>query len=336
MARILVTGAAGFIGSFVSRRLLARGDEVIAVDNLNHYYDVTLKADRLARLSGKPGFRFQRLDLANRDETAALFATQRPDAVIHLAAQAGVRYSLTNPAAYVDSNLVGFGNVLEGCRKAEVKHLVFASSSSVYGGNGTIPFSVHDNTDHPVSFYAATKKANEAMAHAYSHLYHLPVTGLRFFTVYGPWGRPDMAYFTFTKAIQAGEPIQVYGDGEVARDFTYIDDVADGVVRTLDLIPAPDPTWDATTPDPATSSAPYRLYNIGNHQPVKLDRFIEILESLLCKQAIKEHVPLPPGDVPITYADVSDLEAATGFRPTISIEDGLSRFVEWYREYYGD
>jgi UDP-glucuronate 4-epimerase len=335
MARVLVTGAAGFIGFFVSRRLLARGDEVIAVDNLNHYYDVTLKADRLARLSGKPGFRFQRLDLANRDETAALFATQRPDAVIHLAAQAGVRYSLTNPAAYVDSNLVGFGNVLEGCRKAEVKHLVFASSSSVYGGNGNVPFSVHDNTDHPVSFYAATKKANEAMAHAYSHLYRLPVTGLRFFTVYGPWGRPDMAYFTFTKAILAGEPIQVYGDGQVARDFTYIDDVADGVVRALDLVPSPDPTWDATHPDPATSSAPYRLYNIDNHQPVKLDRFIEILESLLGTEAVKESQPLPPGDVPITYADVSDLEAAIDFRPTTSIEDGLARFVAWYRDYYG-
>jgi UDP-glucuronate 4-epimerase len=334
MARVLVTGAAGFIGFFVSRLLLAREDEVIGVDNLSTYYDVGLKADRLARLSTRPGFRFQRVDLADREATANLFSTAQPELVVHLAAQAGVRYSLTNPGAYVDSNLVAFGNVLEGCRKANVRHLVFASSSSVYGANVKVPFSESDNVDHPVSLYAATKKANELMAHTYSHLYQLPTTGLRFFTVYGPWGRPDMAYFKFTKAILEGEPIDLYNEGKMRRDFTYIDDVVEGVIRTLDSIPTPNPDWNATNSDPATSSAPYRLFNIGHNEPVDLLHFVEVLELTLGKSAIKKLVPMQPGDVPETFADISRLEAATGFRPTTAIGDGLAVFVDWYRDYY--
>jgi UDP-glucuronate 4-epimerase len=334
MTRVLVTGAAGFIGFFVSRALLAREDEVVGVDNLNHYYDVTLKADRMTRLSMRPGFKFQRVDLADRDATANLFSTVQPDLVVHMAAQAGVRYSLTNPGAYIDSNLAGFGNVLEGARKTGVRHLVFASSSSVYGANAKVPFSESDNVDHPVSFYAATKKANELMAHTYSHLYQLPTTGLRFFTVYGPWGRPDMAYFKFTKSILEGEPIDLYNHGKMRRDFTYIDDVVEGVVRTLDAVPTPNPDWDATTADPATSSAPYRIFNIGNNKPVELSRFVEVLEKTIGKTTTKTLVDIQPGDVPETYADISRLEAAVGFRPTTTIEEGLAKFVEWYRDYY--
>ncbi|MFL5758901.1 MAG: NAD-dependent epimerase [Thermomicrobiales bacterium] len=334
MAKVLVTGAAGFIGFFVSRALLAREDDVVGVDNLNPYYDVALKADRLTRLSTRPRFKFQRVDLADRDATTSLFSTVQPELVVHLAAQAGVRYSLTNPAAYVDANLVGFGNVLEGCRKAGVRHLVFASSSSVYGANTKVPFSESDNVEHPISLYAATKKANELMAHTYSHLFQLPTTGLRFFTVYGPWGRPDMAYFKFTKAILAGEPIDLYNYGQMRRDFTYIDDVVEGVVRSLDTIPSATPNWDASSADPATSSAPFRIYNIGNNQPVELSRFVEVLEQTLGKTAQKNLVPIQPGDVPETYADISRLEAAVGYRPSTSIEDGLAKFVEWYRDYY--
>ncbi len=335
MTRVLVTGAAGFIGLHVGKLLLARGDEVVGLDNLNAFYDVRLKEARLAQLRGEPRFRFHRLDLADRDGMARLFAEERPERVVHLAAQAGVRYSLTNPAAYVDANLVGFGNVLEGCRQTSVGHLVFASSSSVYGANTKVPFSVHDNVDHPVSLYAATKKANELMAHTYSHLFRLPATGLRFFTVYGPWGRPDMAYFSFTQAILAGNPIDVFNHGEMRRDFTYIDDVAEGVVRCLDTVPPPDPAWCGEHPDPGTSSAPYRLYNIGNNRPIALLRFIEVLEECLGRAAVPRFRPMQPGDVPATYADVSELEAATGFRPSTSIEDGLARFVAWYRGYYG-
>jgi UDP-glucuronate 4-epimerase len=335
MSRVLVTGAAGFVGLYVSKILLARGDEVIGLDNLNDYYDPRLKEARLAQLTGEPGFRFHRLDLADRAGMARLFAEERPEAVVHMGAQAGVRYSLENPAAYVDANLVGFGNVLEGCRQTGVTHLVFASSSSVYGANTKVPFSVHDNVDHPVSFYAATKKANELMAHSYSHLYRLPVTGLRFFTVYGPLGRPDMAYFSFTKAIFEGKPIDVYNHGKMKRDFTYIDDIAEGVVRSLDAIPRPNPCWNGEHPDPGTSSAPYRIYNIGNNDPVELLRFIEILERETGREAIKRFVDLQAGDVLATYADVDDLEEAVGFRPRTSIEDGLARFVAWYREFYG-
>jgi UDP-glucuronate 4-epimerase len=336
MSRVLVTGAAGFVGRYVSKILLARGDEVIGLDNLNDYYDPRLKETRLAQLTGEPGFRFHRLDLADRAGMARLFAEERPETVVHMGAQAGVRYSLENPAAYVDSNLVGFGNVLEGCRQTGVKHLVFASSSSVYGANTKVPFSVHDNVDHPVSFYAATKKANELMAHSYSHLYRLPITGLRFFTVYGPLGRPDMAYYTFTKAIFEGKPIDVYNHGKMRRDFTYIDDIAEGVVRTLDAVAQPNPCWNGEHPDPGTSSAPYRIYNIGNNNPVELLRFIEILERETGREAVKRFVDLQAGDVLATYADVDDLEEAVGFRPRTAIEDGLARFVAWYREYYGE
>ncbi|MCC6792489.1 MAG: NAD-dependent epimerase [Thermomicrobiales bacterium] len=335
MSRVLVTGAAGFIGLFVSRRLLDHGDEVIGLDNLNDYYDPALKQARLDQLLSRDGFRFVKMDVADRDGIAQLFAGERPDLVVHLAAQAGVRYSLHNPAAYVDSNLVGFGNILEGCRHNGVRHLVFASTSSVYGANTKVPFSEHDNVDHPVSFYAATKKANELMAHSYSHLYRLPCTGLRFFTVYGPWGRPDMAAFSFTKAILAGQPIDVFNHGRMMRDFTYVEDVAEGVVRTLDRAPSPDAAWSGDAPDPATSSAPYRIYNIGNSQPVQLGHFIAVLERHLGATAVKNMLPIQPGDVPATYADTGDLEAATGFRPSTSIEDGLGRFVAWYREFYG-
>jgi UDP-glucuronate 4-epimerase len=335
MSRILVTGAAGFVGMYVAKKLLERGDEVIGLDNLNEYYDPSLKTARLEILAAYPNFAFVKLDIADREGMERQFAKLNPELVVHLAAQAGVRYSLDHPTVYVDSNLVGFGNVLEGCRHNGVRHLVFASTSSVYGANTKVPFSEHDNVDHPVSLYAATKKANELMAHSYSHLFRLPVTGLRFFTVYGPWGRPDMAAFTFTKAILEGKPLDVFNEGKMRRDFTYVEDVAEGVVRTLDRVPAPDPGWSGDAPDAATSNAPYRIYNIGNSQPVALDRFIEVLEACLGKTAIKRYLPLQPGDVPATFADTADLEAATGFRPATSIEEGLAKFVAWYRDYYG-
>ncbi len=334
MTRILVTGAAGFVGMFVCQRLLARGDQVIGIDNLNDYYDPALKEARLAHLLPHPGFQFLRLDVADRAGIASLFDRQSPDLVVHLAAQAGVRYSLENPAAYIDSNLVGFGNILEGCRHHRVRHLVFASTSSVYGANTRVPFAEHDNVDHPVSFYAATKKANELMAHSYSHLYRLPCTGLRFFTVYGPWGRPDMAPIAFTKAIFEGSPISVFNYGKMQRDFTYVEDVAEGVVRALDTVAVADPEWNTDHPDPATSNAPYRIYNIGNNQPVELLRFIEILEQEIGRPAIRNLLPMQPGDVLSTFADTSDLENATGFRPSTSIETGLARFIAWYRDYY--
>ena len=331
---ILVTGAAGFIGFHLSQRLLARGDEVIGLDNINDYYDVTIKKDRLAQLQTYSGFRFHKLDLADREGMARLFTEHSFDKVAHLAAQAGVRYSLTNPHAYVDSNLVGFINVLEGCRYSGVHHLVFASSSSVYGANTKMPLSVHDNVDHPISLYAATKKANELMAHTYSHLYELPTTGLRFFTVYGPWGRPDMALFLFTKAILAGRPIDVFNYGKMKRDFTYIDDIVEGVVRVLDKIPEPNSAWSRNTPDPATSYARYKIYNIGNNQPNELIHFIEVLENYLGMKAEMNMLPLQPGDVPETYADVDDLVKDVGFKPNTSIEIGIERFVKWYRSYY--
>lgn len=332
--KVLVTGAAGFIGMHVCARLLSRGDEVIGVDNLNDYYDVSLKEARLARLTPHAGFRLARLDIADRPAMAELFAREKPQRVINLAAQAGVRYSLKNPHAYVDSNLVGFVNVLEGCRHAEVEHLVYASSSSVYGGNTRMPFSEHDNVDHPISLYAATKKANELMAHTYSHLYRLPVTGLRFFTAYGPWGRPDMALFLFTKAILEGRPIDVFNHGKMRRDFTYIDDIAEGVIQVLDRPAEPDALFDAREPDPARSNAPYRVFNIGNNQPVELMSYIETLEQALGKTAQKNFLPLQDGDVPATYADITDLNAATGFAPATSVKDGVQRFVDWYLSYY--
>jgi UDP-glucuronate 4-epimerase len=319
----------------VTHRLLDRGTRVLGVDNLSPYYDVRLKEARLAELRKREGFDFRRLDLADRNATAELFAREKPRRVVHLAAQPGVRYSLENPAAYIDSNLVGFANVLEGCRAAQVGHLVFASSSSVYGGHTQMPFSVHDGVDHPVSLYAATKKANELMAHAYAHLFRIPTTGLRFFTVYGPWGRPDMAPMLFTKAILEGRPIEIFNDGKMKRDFTYVDDIAEGVIRVLDRPATANPAWSATAPDPATSSAPYRIYNIGNSQPVELLRFVEILEAALGKQAVKKLLPLQPGDVVATYADVADLERDIGFRPSTPLEEGLRKMVEWYRAFYG-
>jgi UDP-glucuronate 4-epimerase len=331
---ILVTGAAGFIGFHVCRKLLERGDRVTGLDNVNDYYDVSLKEARLAQLTPHPQFTFRRLDLADRDGMARLFEAGRFDVVIHLAAQAGVRYSLTNPHAYIDSNLVGFLNILEGCRHTRVGHLAYASSSSVYGANTRMPFSVHDNVDHPVSLYAASKKANELMAHAYSHLYGLPTTGLRFFTVYGPWGRPDMALFLFTRAILAGQPIDVFNEGRMQRDFTYIDDIVEGVVRVADRPAAADGAWTGADPDPGTSSAPYRVYNIGNHQPVELLHLIAVLEQCLGRTAAKNLLPMQPGDVPATYADVDDLSRDVGFHPGTPIEDGMRRFVEWYRAYY--
>lgn len=330
----MVTGAAGFIGFHTSRHLLERGEVVVGVDNLNDYYDPTIKQARLRLLQAYPAFRFHYLDLADRAATAQLFAQERAQRVIHLAAQAGVRYSLTNPHAYIDANLVGFTNILEGCRQTTVEHLTYASSSSVYGLNSTLPFSVHHNVDHPVSLYAATKKANELMAHAYSHLYRLPTTGLRFFTVYGPWGRPDMALFLFTKAILAGEPITVFNHGKMRRDFTYIDDIVQGVVRTSDRIAQPDPTWNPAQPDPGTSSAPYRLYNIGNHSPVELSHFIACIEQALGRKAVLDLQPMQPGDVPATAADVADLTRDTGFTPATPIETGIARFTGWYRDYY--
>jgi UDP-glucuronate 4-epimerase len=332
--RFLVTGAAGFIGFHTAKALLDRGDEVIGLDNLNSYYDVKLKQARLAQLEGRNGFMFQKLDLADRAGMEALFSQTRPQRVIHLAAQAGVRYSLEAPHAYIDSNVVGMLNVLEGCRHNAVEHLVYASTSSVYGGNTSMPFSVHDNVDHPLSLYAATKKADELMAHTYAHLYRLPVTGLRFFTVYGPWGRPDMALFKFTRNILAGEPIDVFNNGRHARDFTYIDDIVEGVVRTADKVAEPDPDWSGADPDPASSSAPYRLYNIGNNNVVELMDFIECLEKALGREAKKNFLPLQPGDVPKTFADVDALADAVGFRPSTTIEEGIERFVAWYRSYY--
>jgi UDP-glucuronate 4-epimerase len=318
----------------VAQRLLARGDEVVGLDNVNAYYDPALKEARLARLLPDPRFRFERIDLADRDAMTRLFAQGRFQRVVHLAAQAGVRYSLQHPHAYTESNITGFLNVLEGCRHNACEHLVFASSSSVYGANRKLPFSEHDTTDHPVSLYAATKKANELMAHTYSHLYGLPATGLRFFTVYGPWGRPDMSAFIFTRAILAGRPIEVFNHGAMERDFTYIDDIVEGVVRTLDRVARGDPAADMVRPDPAVSTAPYRLYNIGNHSPVKLTAFIETLETALGRVAQKHLLPMQPGDVPATYADVADLQADVGFAPSTPLEVGIGRFVDWYRGYY--
>lgn len=334
MSHYLVTGAAGFIGFHVSRRLLARGDTVVGYDVVNSYYDVRLKRDRLSVLASQPGFTFVEADLSDRAAIDGVFAANRFDAVIHLAAQAGVRYSLENPRAYIDSNIVGFTNILEACRHARVPHLAYASSSSVYGANTKMPFSVHHNVDHPLSLYAATKKANELMAHTYSHLFHLPTTGLRFFTVYGPWGRPDMALFKFTKAILAGEPIDVYNHGRMQRDFTYIDDIAEGVIRTADHTAEGNPEWSGEAPDPSCSRAPYRVYNIGNHQPVELLRVIELLEENIGRKAIRNMMPMQPGDVPATYADVEDLTRDVGFHPATPIETGVARFVEWYREYF--
>ncbi|HMM54517.1 MAG TPA: NAD-dependent epimerase [Candidatus Desulfobacillus sp.] len=334
--KILITGAAGFIGMHVAQRLLQRGDEVVGIDNLNDYYDVRLKEARLAQLAPEPRFRFARLDVADTAAIAALFDKEGFDGVIHLAAQAGVRYSLVNPHAYAQSNLVGFVNILEGCRHGKVRHLVYASSSSVYGGNTRMPFSEHDRVDHPVSLYAATKKSNELMAHAYSHLFGLPATGLRFFTVYGPWGRPDMSYFLFADAILAGRPIDVFNHGRMQRDFTYIDDIAEGVVRVLDRPAEADPGFDRERPDPAASWAPYRIYNIGNHQPVELMAFIGALETALGRQAEKRFLPMQDGDVPATYADIDELRAATGFHPATPVEEGVRRFVEWYRSYYDE
>jgi UDP-glucuronate 4-epimerase len=333
--KILITGAAGFIGSTLALRLLERGDEVYGIDNLNDYYDVTLKEARLRRCQAKSRFTFEKLDIIDRPAMERLFKTNRFDAVMHLAAQAGVRYSIENPAAYVDANLVGFGNILEGCRHSKVGHLVFASSSSVYGANTKLPFSEHDNVDHPVSLYAASKKANELMAHCYAHLYGLPCTGLRFFTVYGPWGRPDMALFKFTKGILDGKPIPVFNQGKMVRDFTYIDDIVEGVERVIDRPARPDPNWRGDAPDCATSYAPYRVYNIGNNQPVELMRYIEVLELSLGKKAVLDLLPMQPGDVPATYANVDALGRDAGFRPATSVETGIGRFVEWYRSYYG-
>ena len=331
---VLVTGAAGFIGFHVARALLARGDTVVGFDNVNDYYDPTLKEARLARLRKEPGFAFVKGGLEDEAAVRALFAGKPFDRVIHLAAQAGVRYSLTNPGAYVQSNLVGFLHILEACRHAQTPHLAYASSSSVYGLNAHFPFSVHDVVDHPVSLYAATKKANELMAHTYSHLYGLPTTGLRFFTVYGPWGRPDMALFLFTKAILAGKPIDVFNHGKMRRDFTYIDDIVQGVVRVADRVAAPNPDWDAAAPDPGTSPAPYRVYNIGNHTPVELDHFIGAIEAALGKKAVRNYLPMQPGDVAATSADVEDLRRDVGFAPATPIETGIARFIAWYREYY--
>jgi UDP-glucuronate 4-epimerase len=333
--RVLVTGAAGFIGSALSLRLLARGDEVLGVDNLNDYYDVTLKQARLDRLTPHPNFKFTKVSIEDRPALEKAFHAFRPQRVVNLAAQAGVRYSLENPYAYVEANLVGFINILEACRHGKVEHLVYASSSSVYGANRKLPFSVQDSVDHPVSLYAATKKANELMAHTYSHLYGLPTTGLRFFTVYGPWGRPDMALFLFTRKILAGEPIDVFNHGHHTRDFTYVDDIVEGVIRTLDRVPGPDRAYDPMHPSAASSSAPYRLYNIGNSHPVQLSHYIEVLEDCLGRKAQKNLLPLQPGDVPDTSAEVTELMNDTGYRPDTSVEEGVRRFVEWYRRYYG-
>ena len=334
MSRFLVTGAAGFIGFHLTQRLLARGDQVVGLDNVNDYYRVQLKRDRLAQLIGQDGFEFHELDIADRDAMPRFFAENSFDVVVNLAAQAGVRYSLTNPHAYVDANLTGFVNVLEGCRHNDVRHLVYASSSSVYGGNTTMPFSIHHNVAHPVSLYAATKKANELMAHTYSHLYGLPTTGLRFFTVYGPWGRPDMALFLFTEAILKGEPINVFNEGKMRRDFTYVADIVEGIIRVSDNTAASNPDWSSDSPDPATSQAPYRVYNIGNNQPVELMHLIETLEKCLGKTAQLNMMPMQPGVVPATFAVVDDLIRDVDFKPATSIEDGVARFVEWYCDYH--
>ena len=331
---ILITGAAGFIGSTLSLRLLSRGDNVYGIDNLNDYYDVSLKEARLKRCQQHKAFQFQKLDIVDRDGMAKLFREHSFDAVMHLAAQAGVRYSIENPYAYIDANLVGFGNILEGCRHSKVGHLVYASSSSVYGANTKLPFSEHDNVDHPVSLYAASKKANELMAHSYAHLYNLPCTGLRFFTVYGPWGRPDMALFKFTKGILAGDPIPVFNEGKMVRDFTYIDDIVEGVVRVIDRPAKPDPSWSGNAPDPATSYAPWRVFNIGNNKSVELMRYIEVLEKCLGKKAKLDLLPMQPGDVPATYADTDALDAGVGFKPDTPVETGIANFVNWYRDYY--
>jgi UDP-glucuronate 4-epimerase len=335
--KILVTGVAGFIGFHVTRALLARGDRVLGVDNLNDYYDVQLKRDRLAALAPDSGDRLEtvELDIADAAALRSLVADAKPDAVIHLAAQAGVRYSLEHPHAYTHSNISGFLAVLEACRHQPVEHLVYASSSSVYGLNAHMPFSVNDNVDHPVSLYAATKKANELMAHSYAHLYGIPTTGLRFFTVYGPWGRPDMAYFLFTRAILAGEPIRVFNGGEMARDFTYIDDIVEGVLRVLDRPATADPAWSAASPDPGSSCAPYRVFNIGNNQPVRLLDFIETIERALGREAVKDFQPMQPGDVTATCADIDALGAWTGYRPSTPLAEGLAQFTAWYRDYYG-
>lgn len=332
---VLVTGAAGFIGFHLCERLLREGISVVGVDNLNAYYDVKLKEDRLSRLLTHRNFSMVRQDLEDKSKLMSLFGEAGFDVVVNLAAQAGVRYSLTNPQAYVDANIVGFINILECCRHHQVSHLVFASSSSVYGANTRMPFSVHDNVDHPVSLYAATKKANELMAHTYSHLFSLPCTGLRFFTVYGPWGRPDMALFLFTKAILEGNPIKVFNHGRMQRDFTYVDDIVEGIYRVMGRLPAPNPAWSGDNPDPGSSYAPYKIYNIGNNQPVQLSRFIETIEAVIGKKAQKELLPLQPGDVPATYANVDDLTRAVGFKPATSIETGIKRFFDWYKEYYG-
>jgi UDP-glucuronate 4-epimerase len=334
MQTILVTGAAGFIGFHCCQRLLDEGHRVIGMDNLNDYYDVTLKENRLAQFTDRENFTFHKLDLADREGIEKLFDRYEFDSVINLGAQAGVRYSLKNPRAYIDSNINGFGNILEGCRHHQVKHLVYASSSSVYGANTKIPFSVHDNVDHPISLYAATKKANELMAHTYSHLYRIPTTGLRFFTVYGPWGRPDMAPMLFTKAILAGKAIDVFNYGKMQRDFTYVDDIVEGIIQVINKIPAPNPDWVGNAPDPATSNAPYRIYNIGNNQPIELMYFIEVLEKCLGMKAEKNIMPIQPGDVPTTYADIDDLVRDVGFKPDTSIEIGVEKFVNWYRSYY--
>ncbi|MBC2704033.1 NAD-dependent epimerase [Desulfobacula sp.] len=332
--KILVTGAAGFIGFTLTDRLLKEGHNVCGIDNLNDYYDINLKKARLFIIEKDPKFEFQLVDLADRKKIKKLFKTHQFDHVVNLAAQAGVRHSIENPGSYIDSNLVGFGNILEGCRQSDVKHLVYASSSSVYGLNTHMPFSVRHNVDHPISLYAASKKANELMAHTYSYLYKLPTTGLRFFTVYGPWGRPDMALFLFTKAILNNEPIKVFNNGDMQRDFTYIDDIVEGIVRVMNNIPKADPDWTSDKPNPSSSCVPYKLYNIGNNQPVALMAFIEAIEKAIGKEAIKEYLPLQPGDVPATYANVSDLIKDTGFKPSTPIVEGINNFIKWYKEYY--
>ena len=332
--KVLVTGTAGFIGSSLAKRLLARGDEVVGVDNLNDYYDVQIKKDRLAQLLPQSGFTDVRANIEDKAAIDKIFKEHKPDRVVNLAAQAGVRYSLINPHAYIDSNITGFLNILEACRHIGTEHLVYASSSSVYGANTAMPFSVHNNVDHPVSLYATSKKANELMAHTYSHLFNIPTTGLRFFTVYGPWGRPDMALFIFTKKILAGEPIDVFNFGHHRRDFTYIDDIVEGVIRTLDRVAPANPQWNGDTPDPATSKAPYRIYNIGSNNPVELLRYIEVLEDCLGKKAIKNLLPLQPGDVPDTYSDVDALIEDVDYKPTTPVETGIDNFVKWYRDYY--
>lgn len=334
--KIMVTGAAGFIGCALSIKLLERGDEVVGIDNLNDYYDVNLKLSRLERLKNYPAFKFIKVDLVDNQSIEKIFEVEQFFRVVHLAAQAGVRYSLTHPHAYIQANIVGFMNILEGCRKAAIDHLVYASSSSVYGANTNMPFSIHDNVDHPVSLYAASKKANELMAHTYSHLYRLPTTGLRFFTVYGPWGRPDMSLFLFTRNILAGKPIDVFNYGNHRRDFTFIDDIIEGVIRVMDKPAEPNTKWMGEKPDPGTSQSPYRVYNIGNNNPVNLMDFIQTLEDCLGKKADKNLLPLQPGDVPDTYADVNDLVADMGYKPQTPLKEGIGQFVDWYKWYYGE